>query len=92
VSAAGEPGGGHANAGETGARHAVWQPLQHAPSGRLNRGVIKNRISGSAAHDVLGPAHRVRRVDGEDPADDEPVEQQSRGQLANQQEAFSLLR
>ena len=29
----------------------------------------------AAAHDVLGPAHRMRRVDGEDLADDQPVEQ-----------------
>jgi hypothetical protein len=29
----------------------------------------------AAAHDVLGPAHCVRRVDGEDLADHEPVEQ-----------------
>ena len=29
----------------------------------------------AAAHDVLGPAHRMRRVDGEDLADHQPVEQ-----------------
>ncbi len=29
----------------------------------------------AAAHDVLGPADRMRRIDGEDLADDQPVEQ-----------------
>jgi hypothetical protein len=29
----------------------------------------------AAAHDMLGPAYRMRRIDGEDLADDEPIEQ-----------------
>jgi hypothetical protein len=36
----------------------------------------------SALHDVLGPAHGMRRIDCEDLADDQPVEQHAdRGQV-----------
>jgi hypothetical protein len=33
----------------------------------------------TAAHDMLGLAHRMRRVDSEDLADDQPVEQHANG-------------
>ena len=39
-------------------------------------GLVRGQHRGLAAcDDMLGPAHRMRRIDGEDLADDEPVEQ-----------------
>jgi hypothetical protein len=44
--------------------------------------VFRQHRGFATAHDVLGPAHRVRRIDGEDLADDQPVEQHAdRGQV-----------
>ena len=70
-------------------RHFGFRPVRQSDflddlyaSGQLPGLLLSKDRRLATVHDMLGPAHRVRRVGGENLADDQPVEQHTdRGQV-----------
>jgi hypothetical protein len=71
-----------ADAREAVDHHADERAIAQADQGRgfdaveqMARLILGQYRRLATAHDVLGPAHRMGRIDGENLADDEPIEQ-----------------